>query len=1067
MSHLMRRFLSSYQKWIPLLLGLLALAGLYVISRYSFLLFHSLAEAFSIIVATAVFVIFWNTRHLLQNDIYLVIGFGCLFAGLFDIIYIFAYPGMAVFPTSDGGNLALQAKTVAQSYVSFSCVAAFAFLRRKVNQSLTLLIYSIISVIALLAIYPWRVFPDCYISGVGITPFANGALLLNSFGYLVVLGLLVANRRYFGRRVFWLLILPGIAFFLQDAISSMAMEMDDFSRTVAHLCQVIALYFVYQAFVVVGLRNPYDLLFQSQQRNAESLDRQRRFLEAVLENIHSGIIVCDANGRFTLFNRAVRDSFGGHPEDFPVEKWREYYDVYCSDGKTRMSLHELPLFRALRREHVRDVELMIVSKTGTARTFMVSGEPLIDKDGLLQGAVIALHDITERKRSEVELKVLNEHLEQRVAERSRALAESEERLRRLGDNLPQSAVYQYIHDFDGTPRFLYVSAGIELLCGVKIEDVLRDSSTVHRLILPEYLTALTEAEAVSKRDLSVINMEVQMRRTDGKVRWMHIRSRPHRMPDGRVEWDGVQTDITVRKKAQEELAAAKAAAEQANRTKDHFLAVLSHELRTPLTPVVMAASMLQDIPNLDPTVHETLETIHRNIELEARLIDDLLDVSRIAQGKIELHRSRVELGTIIERAVEVCRPDIEARQLQFGVDLGPAGSYWVDADVTRLQQVFWNLLKNAVKFTPRGGCVGIRCLPDGTHVVIEVNDSGIGIEPEAILRIFNAFEQVEHSVTLQFGGLGLGLAISKALVEMHGGTIDVQSAGLGKGSTFRVRLPLTTPAHRPEALLPATPPQHAVHPLRILLVEDHGVTAKMMTTVLSQEGHSVKTASDVATGLEMANQNDFDLLMSDLGLPDGSGHDLMRQLRERGYKFPGIALSGYGQEEDIQRSREAGFAIHLIKPASREAVLAAVASVAAGQRADIGAETAMSQPGTPVFDVQTALDRCLGKQELLNQMIEFFFTDVEDLLPRLRSALERGDLTEMGKLAHRLKDTLIHLAAERARDAASRVESIGLGRDQPSEAKEAVHRLEQECQLLMAALEGIRGIKNSGVFHLV
>ncbi len=389
--------------------------------------------------------------------------------------------------------------------------------------------------------------------------------------------------------------------------------------------------------------------------------------------------------------------------------------------------------------------------------------------------------------------------------------------------------------------------------------------------------------------------------------------------------------------AEEELEAAKdsaerakAAAEQANRAKDHFLAVLSHELRTPLTPVVMGLSMLQDRPNLDTEMAETLEMVRRNVELEARLIDDLLDVSRIARGKIELSRSTVDLCAVIQRTVEVCKPDIEARRLHFDVDLGPAAPYWVEADVPRLQQVFWNLLKNAIKFTPQGGCVGIRCRPNEDHVFLEVNDSGMGIEPESLLRIFNAFEQVERSITRQFGGLGLGLAISKALVEMHGGTISAHSEGRGKGATFRVRLPLTAPASQPEVCAPPQRHVAAVRPLRILLVEDHGVTAKMMRMVLTTDGHTVETAGNVATALELAGQRAFDLLLSDLGLPDGSGHDLLRQLRERGHKFPGIALSGYGQEDDIRRSYEAGFAAHLTKPASREAVVEAVTSVAAG-----------------------------------------------------------------------------------------------------------------------------------------
>jgi two-component system CheB/CheR fusion protein len=287
------------------------------------------------------------------------------------------------------------------------------------------------------------------------------------------------------------------------------------------------------------------------------------------------------------------------------------------------------------------------------------------------------------------------------------------------------------------------------------------------------------------------------------------------------------------------------------------------------------------------------------------------------------------LSTVIQRAVEVCKPDIEARGLHFGVDLGPAASYWVEADEPRLQQVFWNLLKNAIKFTPHDGCVGIRCRPNQDHVLVEVNDSGIGIEPEALARVFNAFEQGERSITQQFGGLGLGLAICKALVELHGGKIEAHSKGRGKGATFRLRLPLTAPAGRPRMPTPATVPPRVVRPLRILLVEDHGVTAKMMRMVITAEGHTVETAGDVATALELADRHAFDLLVSDLGLPDGSGHDLMRHLRERGHPFPGIALSGYGQEEDVRRSYEAGFATHLTKPASREAVVEAIAAVTA------------------------------------------------------------------------------------------------------------------------------------------
>ena len=318
---------------------------------------------------------------------------------------------------------------------------------------------------------------------------------------------------------------------------------------------------------------------------------------------------------------------------------------------------------------------------------------------------------------------------------------------------------------------------------MKTENLQERLDDAHKTI-----RALQEELAETNRGLVALHMELEQR----------VERRTAELAQAN---EALRAEIAERKRTEEELAAAKAVAEQANRAKDHFLAVLSHELRTPLTPVVMGVSMLQDRSDLVPAVRETLEMIGRNVEMEARLIDDLLDVSRIARGKIELPKQRVEFCTVIERAVEVCKPDIEARRLHFGVDMGPAAPYWVEADVSRLQQVFWNLLKNAIKFTPHDGCVGIRCRPNENSIIVEVNDSGIGIEPEALSRVFNAFEQAERSITRQFGGLGLGLAISKALVEMHGGQDRSPERGPRQGRD--VPRPLAADCVRRPARIPA------------------------------------------------------------------------------------------------------------------------------------------------------------------------------------------------------------------------------------------------------------------------
>jgi PAS domain S-box-containing protein len=386
-------------KWLGILLGTLCLVGLYVVSRQSFLVFHCLAEAFAIVIAIAVFAIFWNSRLLLDNGFFLVVGLGCPFAGILDLVYIFAYRGMSVFPGTYG-NVALQAKTVAQWYVSLSCVAAFAFLRRRVRQNLALLVYSALLALALAAIFSWRIFPVCLTESGRITAFARLGLAVSCTAYLAALALLVVNRTEFDGRVFQFLAAVLTAFFVQDFLCAVAVELEGFARTAAHLCQVVALCFVYKAFVEVGLRKPYELLFRRQQQSAAALEREQQFLEAVLDNAQCGIAACDADGVMTLLNRATQEWLGRPQARIPAQQWAEHYGLYHSDEKTRMKMEEVPLYRALRGEHIHDVEMTIVSKAGPPRDFVVSGAPLTGKDGENRGAVVSMHDVTQRKRAE-------------------------------------------------------------------------------------------------------------------------------------------------------------------------------------------------------------------------------------------------------------------------------------------------------------------------------------------------------------------------------------------------------------------------------------------------------------------------------------------------------------------------------------------------------------------------------------------------------------------------------------------------------------------------------------------
>lgn len=427
------------------------------------------------------------------------------------------------------------------------------------------------------------------------------------------------------------------------------------------------------------------------------------------------------------------------------------------------------------------------------------------------------------------------------------------------------------------------------------------------------------------------SIEKRYVRKSGAVIWVNVTASMIRDAAGRpLRSVAVIQDVTDRKLAEAGLQAAKEVVEAANRAKDHFLAVLSHELRTPLTPVLAAVSALEGEASLPAGVRSTLAMIRRNIELESRLIDDLLDLTRISRGKLELHRVVVDAREILEHAVSICcRRELAEGRLRL--DLA-AGDYRLRADGPRLTQVFWNLLSNAVKFTPAAGTVDVRSRVDAAagQLVFEVEDTGIGIEPERLPFVFDAFEQTDRHITQRFGGLGLGLAVSKAIVELHGGTLTAASAGAGRGAKFTVRLPTGELGAEEEAggaeALDETggTGASAGRPLRILLVEDHADTADAMAELLRNLGYEVTLARDVKSALEAAGGGEvFDLVVSDIGLPDGTGLDLMRELKRR-HALKGIALSGYGMEDDVRKSLEAGFDAHLTKPVTLAALKRAI-----------------------------------------------------------------------------------------------------------------------------------------------
>ncbi|MDZ7960331.1 MAG: ATP-binding protein [Aulosira sp. DedQUE10] len=533
-----------------------------------------------------------------------------------------------------------------------------------------------------------------------------------------------------------------------------------------------------------------------------------------------------------------------------------------------------------------------------------------------------------RQAAQVREKDLRMQAEVALSDRQQieaSLRESEERFRQMAETI-QSVFWLC----DLAPRrMLYVNPAYEQIWGRSCESLYSDFSSWIETIHPEDREQVQMAAA---RCMAIGNHTEEYRivRPDGTIRW--ICDRGFLIRDGNAQpyrIAGVAEDISERKQAEQEREellvrerAAREEAEKASRIKDEFLAVLSHELRSPLNPILGWSKLLQN-GRLSPSkTAEALATIERNAKLQVQLIDDLLDVSRILRGKLVLNAILLDLGSVILSALETVRLAADAKSLEIYTNLTPMIS--VIGDATRLQQVVWNILSNAVKFTPPGGKieVGLTCV--GSHAQIQVRDTGKGIRAEFLPYVFEHFQQEDGSTTRNFGGLGLGLAIVRQLVELHGGTVSVDSQGEGQGATFTVLIPQTANAIPTPALPQSDEQTLNLNDIHILVVDDDPDSRDFITFVLAQKQATVTAVASGAEALKAFAELVPDLLISDIGMPEMDGYMLMRTIRAStsGKFIPAIALTAYAGELNQQQAIAAGFQRHIVKPIDPNAVVA-------------------------------------------------------------------------------------------------------------------------------------------------
>ncbi len=701
--------------------------------------------------------------------------------------------------------------------------------------------------------------------------------------------------------------------------------------------------------------------------------RQLSALAAIYDQAPVGLGLLDSDLAFTSVNGMLADLLGVPADDLrgrsaasvlPAALWQQVGDACraAADGQQQRV--------QVRLEHDGHNNVSLLWSCGPVRGI----------DGTAEGVNLVVQNVTDLQLKEerlakqaLELGDQRLELERRNDELSRVnhrLGETTSRLESLLDSAPVGFGF-----FDDSGRFLLINDELARLNGLparehvgrEINEVLPDLGGLMRPYLDRVVS--------TGRPVIGVEIEGQTQATAHTPRWFLTSFFPVHAgllkAEGRSATEAVGCvvlDITDRKRGERLLREAKENAinarisadrarelsERANRAKSEFLAVLSHELRTPLTPVLAGAQMLEQALNQQlPTLRESgmdganeqellrellgdsLATIRRNVELEVRLIDDLLDLTRITRGKLQLTRRPIDLNDAVRHAIETCRGEAVEKNVSLELDAvdGPLGMV---ADSARIQQVIWNLVKNAIKFTPEGGRIWVNTTATttsvGPQVVCKVRDNGLGIDSEHLRTIFNAFEQGGRGTTRTFGGLGLGLAISRYLVDAHGGTLIAESAGAGEGSTFTVSLPARQ-LRRSSKRIERGGEAGNIQVPRILLVEDHADTGRLMARYLKMRLKAdVVRAETVETGraryAESLEGERFGLIISDIGLPDGSGIDLLDSLPSD--HPPAIALSGYGTEADIRRSKDVGFVEHLIKPVDLESLERVVMQTLAG-----------------------------------------------------------------------------------------------------------------------------------------
>lgn len=905
-----------------LFVPLAAILLLAPLSFFSFPLFHVLAELIPIVIATSAFTIAWNTHPFSRNNFLLFLATGLFCLGLLDLFHALVYKGMHLYPGPADANLPTQLWIGARYLQAILLLLAPLTPRYPLRRAPLLAGMSLCVLLLFVAIMSgW--FPDAFVAGTGLTPFkvASEYLIVAILGAALVL--FHQRRADLGPRLVSLIQVAIVATMISELAFTFYVSVFGLSNLVGHLFKILAYWYIYCALVEDGVR--------------ASAESEARFKSAFRDSaIGMAMVALDgrwleANDRLCtmlgysekeLQDRGVADLI--HPGDRGL----------CLEDARRLVAGDIPTY---------EIEQRYLRQDGRARWGRLSVSLVRDHLSAPRYFIVHIQDITEIKRAEQALRRSREGLGLLTEASLAIMAETDldamlQAVAEAALALTDARLATCAHDLGRSQSVVGGSASAPGAPACPCGPMARlDRGGVHAALLEgAEAVRLTNAELrrhprwwglpeghAPLRGLLGVPLRARNGVTNGMIL---VTDRGH--GDFTSEDETLLRQLATVASLALQHVEARLSLETADRRKDAFLAMLGHELRNPLAPIRNSLAILEHIAPGDETARRAQSVIDRQVTHLTRLVDDLLDVTRIARGKIQLQCERLDFCHLVRRTLDDHRETLSQRELTLETVL-PRDALWISGDRTRMAQVIGNLLSNAAKFTPPGGVVRVSVEPDLAlgQAVLRVRDSGVGISPDMLPQVFEPFTQADNSLERSGGGLGLGLPTVKGLVELHAGSVRAESEGLGFGTELIVRLPLASAEGPTEASTPASESDGGRR--LVLIIEDNVDAAESLRLLLGLIGHRVEVAHSGPEGVEKALERAPDVILCDIGLPGMDGYAVARMLRQdpRLRSKTLVALSGYAAPEEVARARASGFDAHFAKPVSLDVLKAILAGL--------------------------------------------------------------------------------------------------------------------------------------------